>query len=142
MAYGSTIQGWRREWFLKAGHAGRATGDVYHGFLAALDKGYYVVADPQHVHVLHADLQNMGFGGKLLAAQASGDKELLARINELNRFQLYGLYYRIKLRQQELYPLAHQEDQSALVNMLVQQSAGWFEEREKLHANGWMPGVI
>ena len=142
MAYGSTIQGWRRDFLLKVGSAGHVTGDVYHGFLAALDKGYYVVASPQHVHVQHSDLENMGFQGKMRAAAATGDHELMTRINELNRFQLFGLYLNIKLRQQQLYPLAHQEDQNALIRMLLEQSAGWFQEREKLHANGWTPGLL
>lgn len=142
LIYGSTIQGWNREFFLKAGSAENVTGDVFHGYLAALDKGYYVVNKPLHVKVEYADLGNMGFQGKMKAAEASGDPELMTRINELNRFQLFELYYKLKLRQQALYPMAHQEDTNELLNMLIAQSVGWYLERSKMHANKWMPGIL
>lgn len=141
LIYGSTIQGWRREWFLKIGNAGEVTGDVFHGFMAA-HEGYYVVANPQHVHVKHASLDNMGFEGKMRAAAASGDEAERHRINELNRFQLFGLYMRCAEAQQKFYPLAHQDDRNACLNMLIGQACGWYGERHNLHARSITPGVI
>lgn len=142
LIYGSTIQAWSRDFFLRAGSCENVTGDVFHGFLAALDKGYYVVNRPLHVKVEYADLGNMGFQGKLKAAEKSGDKELMARINELNRFQLFELYFKLKLRQQAAYPMAHAADQQALVDMILTQAQGWYQERSNLHANKWVPGII
>lgn len=142
MAYGSTIQGWRRDWFVKVGHAGDVTGDVYHGALASLANGYYVVTRALHVHVQHVALDNMGFEGKMRAAAATGDEATITKVNELNRFQLYELYYRIKLKQQEAYPMAHQEDQTALVNMMLMQSVGWFNDRKKLHELRVNPDIL
>jgi glycosyltransferase involved in cell wall biosynthesis len=142
MAYGSTIHGFRRDWLLTVGSAGDSTMDVFYGYLAALNEGFYVVANPQHVHVQHAEPGNMGFQGKLRAAEASGDAAQLARINELNRFQLLELYYATAVRAQALYPMAHQVDRDALLNMIIAQAAGWLSERKNLHANGWTPGVL
>jgi glycosyltransferase involved in cell wall biosynthesis len=142
LVFGSTIQGWNREFFLKAGHAGDVTGDVYHGYLAAIDKGYYVVANRQHVHVQHVSMDNMGFGGKLLAAESSGDKTTINRINELNRFQLFELYYQIAKKQQELYPLTHESDRMPLINMLLAQACGWYAERKRLHEEGTIPWIM
>ncbi len=141
LLYGSTIQGWRRDWFLKIGSAQEVTGDVYHGFMAA-HEGYYVVASPQHVHVKHASLDNMGFEGKMRAAAAAGDESERHHINELNRFQLFGLYMRCAEAQQKFYPLAHQDDRNACLNMLIGQACGWYAERLNLHARSITPGVI
>lgn len=142
MAYGSTIWGYRREWLLKVGLDVPCTLDVYLGYLASLDRGYYVLANPQHVHYMAEDLDNMGFQGKMRAAEKSGDQATIARINELNRFQLFGLYYLTKLKQQELYPLAHAEDQNALVNMILSQAAGWYAERESMNMAGIAPMAL
>src|SRR3990167_2052528 len=65
LAYGSTIAGYRRGFLLWVGEQNDSTPDVYWGFLAALDKGFYVVANPQHVHCTHADVQNTGFQGRM-----------------------------------------------------------------------------
>ena len=142
MAYGSTIAGFNREWLLKVGSAGDVTPDVYYGFLAAIGEGFYVVADPQHVHVMHKDADNMGFQGKMRAAEEAGDEAEINRVNELNRFQLLDLYFSTLVRSSELYPLAHQDDKNAILQMVLNQAHGWLVERKKLHANGTVPGII
>lgn len=142
LIYGSTIQAWNRDFFMKAGSAENVTGDVFHGFLAALDKGYYVINRPLHVKVEYADLDNMGFQGKMKAAEQSRNPELISRINELNRFQLFELYFKLKIRQQEKWPMAHEADQGALVNMVLDQAQGWYRERDNLHKNKWTPGIL
>jgi hypothetical protein len=139
LAFGSTIWGYRREWLLKVGLDVPCTLDVYLGFLAACDRGYYVVANPQHVHYMAADMANMGFQGKMRAAEASGDEATIHRVNELNRFQLFELYLHTKYRQQQLYPMAHREDQDALVSMLLAQAQGWYAERKHLMDNNIEP---
>lgn len=140
MAYGSTIHGFDREFLEKAGPAKDHTMDVYLGYLAALDKGYYVVCDPQHVHVMHASLDNMGFMGKLRAAEPGSDDE--KRLDELNRFQLLDLYYDTALRAQELYPRAHDSDRGAIFNMIMNQTKGLIDARKRLHDAGITPGII
>lgn len=142
LVYGSTIQGWNQEFFIRAGSAENVTGDVFHGFMAALDKGYFVINRPLHVKVEYADMDNMGFQGKMKAAEKSGDRETMARINELNRFQLFELYLKMKMRQQQKWPMAHAADQQALVDMILTQAQGWYQERSNLHANKWTPGII
>lgn len=142
MAYGSCIWGYRRDFLLKVGLDVPCTMDVYLGYLASLDNGAYVVANPQHVHYMAADLGNMGFQGKMRAAEASGDKETIARINELNRFQLFELYFKTALRAQELYPLSHDGDRNAITQMLINQACGWYQERANLHANSITPGTL
>ena len=131
LAFGSVIGGYRKSFLKKVGGFGPVTPDVYWGYLAALDKGFYVVANPQHVHVQHEDVNNLGFQGKLLGAQ--GNPEELARLNELNRMQLFGLYFHCKSAQQRFYPLAHADDQNAALQMMVDQACGWYGERMKLN---------
>lgn len=140
LAYGSVIAGYRKSFVQKVGGFGPVTPDVFWGYLAALDRGFYVVANPQHVHVQHEDVNNLGFQGKLLGAQ--GNQEELARLNELNRFQLFQLYFQCKSAQQKFFPLAHAEDQQAAVQMMVDQACGWYMERVKLHQLGITPGVM
>lgn len=140
MAYGGTVQGYKRSFLLKAGPALDCTADVFYGYLAALDEGYYVVCNPQHVHVMHAALDNMGFQGKMRAAPEGSDEHW--RLNELNRFQLLDLYYTTALRAQELYPLAHQKDKEMLLQMVWAQSAGWLEARKQLHNRKIIPGIM
>lgn len=143
LVFGSLIAGYKREWLLKVGIKDvPCTVDVYLGYLAALDAGYYAVASVQHVHHMAADMSNMGFQGKMRGAELSGDKEEMARTNELNRYQLFELYYLAKKRQQELYPLAHPQDQNALINMMLSQSVGWYHERKSMHDNKWTPGIL
>jgi len=142
MAYGSTIAGFNREWLLKVGSAGDVTPDVYYGFLSAIGEGFYVVAEPHHVHVTHSDLENMGFQGKMRAAEQAGDKDQIARINELNRFQLLDLYFSILVESSELYPMAHQNDKNAILQMVLNQAHGWLIERKNLHELGIAPGGL
>lgn len=142
LAYGSTIWGYRRDFLKKVGLDVPCTLDVYLGYLAALDKGYYVVANPQHVHYMAVDNENIGFQGKMRAAEKLGDKETITRINELNRFQLFELYFLTKVRQQELFPLAHHTDVEPLVNMLLSQACGWYGERKKLHEGKTTPWIM
>lgn len=142
MAYGSTIWAYRREFLEKVGLAVPCTLDVYLGYLCSQDKGYYVIKEPHHVHHAAIDAENLGFQGKMRAAEASGDQAQINRINELNRFQLFQLYYYIAKRSQELYPMQHQNHRVAISNMLIQQACGWMAEREKLHAAKTTPGII
>lgn len=142
LAYGSTIWGYRRDFLKKVGLNVPCTLDVYLGYLAALDKGYYVVANPQHVHYMAADNENIGFQGKMRAAEESGDKATITRINELNRFQLFELYLLTKIRQQELYPMAHQDEQNALLSMMLSQAHGWYTERKLLHEQKVTPWTM
>lgn len=142
MAYGSTIWAYRRDFLLKVGLDVPCTLDVYLGYLASLDKGYYVIANPQHVHFMAHDLENIGFQGKMRAAELAGDKGTIHRINELNRFQLFELYYYTKVRQQALYPMAHADDQNALLNMMISQAVGWYNERANLHKNKVAPALL
>lgn len=143
LVFGSMIAGYKRDWLLSVGiDKVSCTLDVYLGALAALNRGFYAVASVQHTHYMAADLDNMGFQGKMRAAEKDGDKSLIVRINELNRFQLFELYYLIKVKQQELYPLAHQEDQGALVNMMLTQACGLYQERKKLHDMKVRPDIL
>lgn len=142
MAYGSTIWGYRRDFLLKVGMEVPCTLDVYLGYLASLDRGYYVICDPQHVHFMAHDLENIGFQGKMRAAELAGDQATIHRINELNRFQLFELYFHTKLAQQKHYPLAGATDQTALMDMIVAQACGWYQERAQLHALKLTPSIL
>lgn len=139
LAYGSVIAAYHRKFLEKVGSAGQSTMDVFYGFLAALDYGFYVVCDPQHVHVAHADVNNTGFGGKLRAEMPEDERD---KLNELNRFQLCELYYHTAMRQQELYPMAHNGHQVAVRQMMMDQAVGWLHERQKLHDKKIIPGII
>jgi hypothetical protein len=142
MAYGSTIWAYKRDFLKKVGLDVPCTLDVYLGYLASLDAGYYVVANPQHVHYMAADNENIGFQGKMRAAEKSGDQAQIDRINELNRFQLFELYYESAKRAQALYPMAHDTDKNALMQMMLSQSCGWYEERRKLHVSKTTPLIM
>jgi hypothetical protein len=113
---------------------------VFWGYLAALDKGFYVVANPQHVHSNVPDVDNVGFQGKL--AGASGDE--LARLNELNHFQLLRLYFDLADKVKELFPDGKfaLEDWQPLVNTILGQSYAWLHARISLHEKKIVPGVL
>lgn len=139
LAYGSTIHAFRRDFLEKMDDGGPNTADVYFCFQAALDDGFYVVCNPQHVHVEHAAIDNMGFTGKLMAA--TGDD--VYRIAELNHFQLLQLYDACFVKAMELYgqkidPNAH----NACLSMIIGQAKAWLEARKVLHAKGIAPGVL
>lgn len=138
LVYGSCCAAYHRKFIEKVGSAEDCTMDVYYGYLAALDYGYYVVNKPGYVHVEHADLNNMGFQGKMRAA--TGDD--VYRMDELNRFQLFNLYYKTALRAQTLYPMAHPNDQWAIRQMVMDQAVGWLAARQNLHERGIHPGII
>lgn len=142
LAYGSCIHAFHRDFIKKVGSAGDVTMDVYYGYLAALGRGFYVVNDPQHVHGRHADVNNMGFEGKMRGAEADGNQELLAQLNELNHFQLFELYYQCAMAQQKFYPLAHDADKAQPVQMLIGQAIGWYNRRKELHQRGITPKVL
>lgn len=132
LAYGSVIAGYSREFLDKCGHmmVGDHTPDVLMGFLASLDKGFYVVAQPCHVHVQHADLNNLGFQGRMRAAQ--GENAL--RLGCLNHFQLLDLFTACFDRAYELHPEGiDNEDYQALMTIILGQSRGWLQARKKLH---------
>ena len=139
LAYGSTIAGYRRDFLLGLGKPNDSTPDVYWGFLAALDKGFYVVANPQHVHQTHADTENTGFQGRMKGA--SGDE--LLRLAELNHYQLMALYDACLMKAQELHPAGiNQNAYVACVNMILGQSKGWLEARKVLHERKITPGIL
>ena len=129
LAYGSTIGGYKREFLKKVGSAGSNTPDVYWGFLAALDEGFYVVAQPHHVHCTHADTNNTGFQGKMKGA--SGDE--LLKIAAFNHEQLLRLYFACWDGAQRLRPNGvSANDINALANMVIGQARGMLDSRELL----------
>ena len=138
LGYGSVIAGYSRKFLDKVGGFD-VTPDVFYGFLAALDEGFYVVASPQHIHVQHAKESNLGFGGKLLAAE--GDE--LVRLNELNQFQLYKIYHSLLNKTAELFPLGIRQDHlNAVYSMMLNHSMGWFGARQQLHQQKITPGIL
>lgn len=131
LAYGSTIHGWRRDFALKIkGMAAEHTPDVLMGWLASLDEGFYVVANPQHVHVTHADVNNLGFQGRMRGASG----ELAHQLAELNHYQLAALYWACMDASQKLWPQGiDDKDWHPLLNMILGQSHAWLDARKKLH---------
>ena len=140
LAYGSVITGYSREFLEKMDEGGPNTLDVYYGFMAALDKGFYVVSNPQHVHLEHSGGEfQMGFQGKLRGADGDDAK----RLAELNHFQLLQLYDACATAAQKFYPEGvNATDWNALLNMIFGQAKGWLEARKVLHADGITPGVL
>lgn len=131
LAYGSTIHGWNAEFLRKTkDFPGNSTPDVVLGFLASLDAGFYVVANPQHVHVQHADINNLGFQGKLRAATG----EDAWRHAEANHYQLAAMYSRCFDAAYQLHPEGLPDRAyEALLNNIFSQSRAWLEARKKLH---------
>jgi malonyl CoA-acyl carrier protein transacylase len=110
-----------------------------YGYLASLEKGFYVVMNPQHVHVQHASADNMGFVGKLRAA--TGEESM--RLNELNQAQLFRLYQACAAYAERLHPEGMQgEDYYSVLNMMLGHSQGWLAAREILSANNIIPGAL
>lgn len=139
LGFGSVIAGYNKDFIQRAGPFGSSTPDVFWGFLAALDKGFYVVADPQHVHVEHNELDNLGFQGKLGAAS----DEKLMQLNELNHFQLCSLYMHCLDRAVEIYgPNVPMPAYNAAANTVLSQTAGWLNARKILHAANVTPLVL
>lgn len=139
LAYGSVIAGYRKDFLLKAGNAGNATPDVFWGYLASLEQGFYVVANPQHVHVEHGDAQNTGFQGKM--KHAMGDE--LMRLSERNHLQLLELYFSCADKAQELRNGAGpipDTDWLPLINMILGQAKGVLTTRRLLSERGITPG--
>lgn len=143
LVFGSCIAAYKRSFLKKIGPApGSVTMDVWCGFQAAMDEGYVVVPEPHHVHQRVASVTNMGFEGRLRGAELEKDWDALARINELNHFQLFELYYECHLAQQRFYPLAHDNDKSAPIQMMLGQAVAWYRRRKELHDKGLTPGVM
>lgn len=141
LGYGSVIAGYSREFLNKCGHmmVGDHTPDVLMGWLAALDKGFYVVCDPQHVHVTHADVGNLGFQGKMRAA--TGENALL--LAEANHAQLLFLYDACATYAQELHPEGiDQNDWNHLLNMIFGQTKGLIRARKILNSHKLRPLVL
>ncbi len=138
LAYGSVIAAYSSEFLAKVGSSGRHTPDVYWGYLAALDKGFYIVGSHQHVHVNVKHADNAGFGGKLQAA--AGDD--LARLNELNHYQLLGLYLACYEKATQLYGNLQDPHRLPLIEMICGQAAGWYGRRTELHERNITPGVM
>lgn len=134
LGFGGCIAGYKRDFILKVGSPGLATPDIFWGYLAALDEGYYAVPEPHHVHTDAPNPDNNGFGGRMIYwANHGGDSAMLAQLNELNRFQMFGHYYECAIRQEALYPNAPAEATSALMNAMFGQAVGWYKERVNLH---------
>ncbi len=139
LAFGGCIAGYKRSFILKAGSPGLATPDLFWGFLAALDDGYFVVSEPHHVHTDAANPDNNGFGGRMAYWGSKGDEATLAKLNELNRFQMFGHYYECAAGQQRLYPDAPIEARTTIANAMLGQAVGWYADRVKLHQMGIEP---
>lgn len=141
LAYGSVIAGYTREFLDKCGHMmiGDHTPDVLMGWLAALDKGFYVVANPQHVHVTHANEENLGFQGRMRAA--TGEDALL--LAEANHAQLLFLYDACAKFGEELYPKGIDPyDWNCLLNMIFGQTKGLIAARKMLNTHKLRPLVL
>mgnify|MGYP001601776362 CR=1 len=137
LAYGSTIGGYRRDFLLKVGDLGPNTPDVLLGFLAALDQGFYVVANPQHVHCTHANTENTGMQGRLRGARTKRESKVLA---ELNHMQLFRLYKKCLDKAQELHPEGILQDHlNPLYSTLLGQAFAWIDAREVLREEGVQP---
>ena len=133
LGFGSCISGYKRSFILKVGSPGLATPDIFWGFLAALDEGYFVVPEPHHVHTDAAAPDNNGFGGRMIYWDKMGDKNFGVQLNELNRFQMFGHYYETLVKQEAMYPNARPEARSALINSMLGQSIGWYRDRASMH---------
>lgn len=138
LAYGSVIAAYSSDFLSRVGSAGRHTPDVYWGFLAALDRGFYICGSHEHVHVNVKASDNAGFGGKMQAAQ--GDE--LARLNELNHYQLLGLYLACNEKATQLHGKLPDEHMLPLVEMICSQAAAWYGRRTELHEHGIQPGMM
>lgn len=143
LAYGSVIAGYRKDFMKRVGGFGANTPDVYWGFLAAIDDGFYVVKNEQHVHVQHEDVENLGFQGKMLAA--TGDESL--RLAELNHAQLMRLYFSCmdggtKMFENKPMTAAVVEAINAAANAALGQAKAMLHAREVLSAAGVTPGTL
>ena len=140
LAYGSCIWGFHRDFLDKVSHRmGSHTPDVMMGYLAALDKGAYVIAEPYQVHGCHADIHNMGFGGRLRAAVGE-DALCLA---ELNHMQLMALYDHLAQVASDLHPEGiKEEDWNPLLNMIFGQARGWLGARQVLNMKKIQPWLL
>lgn len=143
LAYGSVIAGYRKDFIKKVGGFGPNTPDVYWGFLAALDQGFYVVKSEQHVHVQHEDVENLGFQGKMLAA--TGDESL--RLGELNHAQLMRLYFAcmdggIEMLKNRIAPDGASDAINMAANAALGQAKAMLNAREVLSAAGVTPGKL
>jgi hypothetical protein len=139
LAFGSVIAGYSRAFLQKMDYGHEHTLDVYYGLMAALDRGYYVVKDEQHVHLMHSSADNMGFTGKLRAA--TGDEAL--RVAELNHFQLLSLYDYCLVQAGHYHPDGiPRVVYDTCINIILGQSRAWLDARKKLHANNLIPMIL
>lgn len=139
LAYGSCIAGYRRDFLEQVSdQAGANTPDVLFGYLAALMDGFYVVAEPHHVHNEVVDSDNTGFQGKLRAA--TGDMAL--KVAELNHFQLGAVYQACAEQANRLGLKVKEEDWLPLMNTIIGQAISWTQARKVLHEKGLIPEIM
>lgn len=102
MVGGSTCPAMDREFFFRMkGLKGDITSDVYFAYLATLDKGLYVSTKPGYVHVMHADANNAGLGGR---ERACADEQEALVLSELASYQFYNMYYHLYVKAKEIKP--------------------------------------
>lgn len=88
---GSVSTAFDREFYDKIGGLhGALIPDMYLPFLAALDRGFYMIDEQLFAYVRHSSDKNAGLGGQMLAADKDDDKLLL---NELSNYQIISTLY-------------------------------------------------
>lgn len=141
---GSVSTAWDREFYEKIGGVhGHIIPDMYMPFLAAFDRGFYMIDEQLFAYVRHERADNAGLGGQLLAAQGNNDETLF--VNELANYQTVSTLYQAGKKAVELYPerwANSVEDVNALYFDIVNRTRDWTHCRDLLNSRGLQPRVL
>lgn len=107
--------------------------DVALPYYAALERGFYFIAEQLHAYLRHADPNNTGLEGALRACE--GDIAMTAQIGEIGFFQLCHTYLSMLKRVQVLWPDRAGDEVTALHERYFEKAMEWTMVRGDMTAN-------
>lgn len=112
--------------------------DISLPFLAAQDRGFYVMPEVLAAYVEHVGLQNAGLGNQMLAVR--DDEARQRQMHELMVCEVTtGLVGTLQLFAEGRFTYKVPGDELALLRMIVQQAVDWSVARRNLHSAGLPP---
>lgn len=137
---GSSSCAWSREFYDRVGPIPGAVGpDTYLPPLAALGKGYYLLAEVLHAYFKHADVENTGLGG---VRDAMPDEMQRIRVSELELWQIAAGYKAVMDTTNRLGIVPDEDSGRALIERFTQLCYHWIEHRHMIGLQGLPPMAL
>lgn len=137
---GSSSCAWSREFYDRVGPIPGAVGpDTYLPPLAALGKGYYLLAEILHAYFKHADVENTGLGG---IRDAMPDELQRLRVSELELWQIAAGYKAVMDKTSQLGIVPDDDSANALMQRYLMLCHHMVEHRHAIGLQGIAPMAL